>query len=255
MDIDALCRETALHLFGDLRSEAAIQAGIRQVRPTVEFVAARVRAEAKAELDRQRKRLLELGNQHYLNWRAAERALARLHAEVGEREAAIRAEAVAERRRALNEAADEVRRERQTVSDHRAVGFDPAGRLAILENLLRARARAAGSVPVATPPAAQRTRQSEVRGTAHGTGVYAELEAARAPDPARRSPRRVRTGEPETPVAIGIDDTSQGQCAAAANLRGGHIRCDLAVDHSGWAHSNREHELIWDGPPGELTPS
>lgn len=46
MDIEALCRETALHLYGDLRSEAAIRAGIRQVRPTVEFVVARVRAEA-----------------------------------------------------------------------------------------------------------------------------------------------------------------------------------------------------------------
>jgi hypothetical protein len=54
MDIEALCRETALHLFGDLRSEAAIQAGIGQVRPTVEFVVARVRAEAvAAEGDRE----------------------------------------------------------------------------------------------------------------------------------------------------------------------------------------------------------
>lgn len=50
--IEVLCRETALHLFGDLRSEAAIQAGMAQVRPVVAFVVARLRADASSEARR-----------------------------------------------------------------------------------------------------------------------------------------------------------------------------------------------------------
>jgi len=48
-----------------------------------------------------------------------------------------------------------------------------------------------------------------------------------------------------TATQSGIQDTSQGQCTAAANQRGEHIPCDLAADHNGWAHSNTTHQLIW----------
>jgi hypothetical protein len=101
--IEALV-ETAAKAEWERDAPAETQQQLRDMlRSTVVFVAERVRAEAQAELDRERKRLLELGNEHYLNWRAAERALARLHAEVGEREAAVRAEAVAEQAKLLSD--------------------------------------------------------------------------------------------------------------------------------------------------------
>jgi len=48
----------------------------------------------------------------------------------------------------------------------------------------------------------------------------------------------------------GIDDTSEGQCAAALNIKGEHFRCDLALDHNGWAHSSRGAEAIWSPATG-----
>ncbi len=37
------------------------------------------------------------------------------------------------------------------------------------------------------------------------------------------------------------------QCKAAANIKGEHVPCDLTPPHTGWGHSNRNHELIWIG--------
>lgn len=44
---------------------------------------------------------------------------------------------------------------------------------------------------------------------------------------------------------MSIYDTSIGQCQTTANLAGEAIQCELTVDHSGWAHSSRKHELVW----------
>lgn len=43
-------------------------------------------------------------------------------------------------------------------------------------------------------------------------------------------------------------DTSS-PCPTAASQTGAHIPCQLEARHSGWAHSNTDHELIWaEGP-------
>lgn len=44
------------------------------------------------------------------------------------------------------------------------------------------------------------------------------------------------------------------RCTAAANIAGKHIPCDERADHVGWAHGNREHRIIWDGPLPHLGP-
>jgi hypothetical protein len=49
----------------------------------------------------------------------------------------------------------------------------------------------------------------------------------------------------------GINDTSKGRCESALIIRGEHFRCDLAVKHGGWAHSNADAEAIWKETPGE----
>lgn len=43
----------------------------------------------------------------------------------------------------------------------------------------------------------------------------------------------------------GIRDTSAGQCGARLNVRGEDFRCDLAIDHNGWAHSSTTAQAIW----------
>lgn len=40
-------------------------------------------------------------------------------------------------------------------------------------------------------------------------------------------------------------DTSKGRCDAALSISGAAYRCDLAVDHNGWAHSSSEAGSIW----------
>lgn len=49
--------------------------------------------------------------------------------------------------------------------------------------------------------------------------------------------------------AEGIHDTSQGRCNEHLNLKGEDFRCDLAIDHYGWAHSNKAAEAIWSPVP------
>ena len=51
-------------------------------------------------------------------------------------------------------------------------------------------------------------------------------------------------------VVMGRD----GQGPAAANIKGEHVPCEQTAPHVGWAHSNREHEMIWHGV-GESTAS
>jgi hypothetical protein len=43
----------------------------------------------------------------------------------------------------------------------------------------------------------------------------------------------------------GIEDMSMGQCDSAAMIKGEFAPCDLAIDHNGWAHSNKNLEIIW----------
>ena len=44
---------------------------------------------------------------------------------------------------------------------------------------------------------------------------------------------------------LGIEDTSQGQCDHVISIAGASYRCDLAVEHDGWPHSNTEAEALW----------
>lgn len=44
-----------------------------------------------------------------------------------------------------------------------------------------------------------------------------------------------------------INDTSAGRCTAALTIKGETFRCDLAAEHSGWVHSNRPAEAVWNG--------
>ena len=46
-----------------------------------------------------------------------------------------------------------------------------------------------------------------------------------------------------------IFDNSNGRCEAFATLKGAPAQCDLAIVHTGWAHQNAEHELIWQAAP------
>ncbi len=50
-----------------------------------------------------------------------------------------------------------------------------------------------------------------------------------------------------------INDTSAGQCSAHLTLQGENFRCDLAVDHSGWAHSSKAVGAIWSPVAGPQT--
>ena len=47
---------------------------------------------------------------------------------------------------------------------------------------------------------------------------------------------------------------SEHECVAVANIKGEHVPCDWPTDehgrHDGWAHSNREHQIIWCGDEG-----
>lgn len=45
----------------------------------------------------------------------------------------------------------------------------------------------------------------------------------------------------------GIYDITDGQCHAHVNISGEDFRCDMNVDHNGWAHSNATAQVIWDG--------
>jgi hypothetical protein len=76
-------------------------------------------------------------------------------------------------------------------------------------------------------------RPDEIGGAAHRIGCGTEPSAGQV------VPQQPKGG--------------QVNCTAAANQRGGHIPCDLDAEHGGWAHSNREHELIWAGPVGQDT--
>lgn len=51
----------------------------------------------------------------------------------------------------------------------------------------------------------------------------------------------------------GIRDLSKDQCEARLSVRGEDFRCDLALDHNGWAHSNKAVEAIWT--PAEELPA
>lgn len=48
-----------------------------------------------------------------------------------------------------------------------------------------------------------------------------------------------------TEYSGGIYDTTNGRCSAAAGHAGASYRCDLAMDHNGWAHQSKEGELLW----------
>lgn len=52
-----------------------------------------------------------------------------------------------------------------------------------------------------------------------------------------------------TTTPTDINGTSQGQCSAHLTIRGEDFRCDLALDHNGWAHSNKAAEAIWSPVP------
>jgi hypothetical protein len=41
-------------------------------------------------------------------------------------------------------------------------------------------------------------------------------------------------------------------CTAAVNVKGEHISCDIpGPHHAGLAHSNKAHEMIWQGAEGD----
>lgn len=56
-----------------------------------------------------------------------------------------------------------------------------------------------------------------------------------------------------TEFPCSITDTSQGQCRAHLTIKGADFRCDLAIDHNGWAHSSVAAEAIWT--PAENLPA
>jgi hypothetical protein len=43
----------------------------------------------------------------------------------------------------------------------------------------------------------------------------------------------------------GINDITNGQCAAIVNIQGEDFQCALSVEHDGWAHSNPDGQVIW----------
>ena len=48
-------------------------------------------------------------------------------------------------------------------------------------------------------------------------------------------------------MSEGIYDTSNGRCNAWITIQGTTSRCDLAIEHDGWAHSSKIAEAIWKG--------
>lgn len=57
------------------------------------------------------------------------------------------------------------------------------------------------------------------------------------------TPGPERRHQPGAPA--GIYDTTDGRCDAALMVEGTHYQCDQALDHTGWAHGNREASAIW----------
>lgn len=43
-----------------------------------------------------------------------------------------------------------------------------------------------------------------------------------------------------------INDTSAGRCTATLTIKGETFRCDLAIEHDGWAHNSRPAEAFWN---------
>lgn len=74
------------------------------------------------------------------------------------------------------------------------------------------------------------------------------LESVTAPTENKQASRK-----PEAAPAKPVSDTDR--CNAALSIRGAGYRCDLAVDHQGWAHSSRSADSIWaDASVRDTTP-
>lgn len=58
------------------------------------------------------------------------------------------------------------------------------------------------------------------------------------------------TEQPHVHVQMGTDATippaGTEECPGVLNIKGEHFPCELQPPHTGWAHSNKKAEAIWE---------
>jgi hypothetical protein len=53
---------------------------------------------------------------------------------------------------------------------------------------------------------------------------------------------------PNTSTDVFRPVSDSDRCTAHINIAGADYRCDMTIEHDGWAHGSKEAQAVWDGP-------